>query len=308
MELSWLEDFLALANCANFSRAAELRNMTQPALSRRIRALEEWVGASLFDRTHQPVVLTEAGRVFRPSADEALRRLYQTREECREADGQAMASLRFAATHSLSLTFFPTWLRALEEGGPFGAVRLISDSLQACEQVMLQGHAQFLLCHHHPGVPGRLAADQFISRCVGHDRLLPVSAPTAGGKPRYGLPGAPGKPLPYLAYNTESGLGRIIAAAPGLVRAKSLLEPVFTSHLAAVLRAVALEGRGIAWLPFSLIEQDLQRGALIRAADEGWDIEMEIRLFRSRVRQTLAAEQFWLLLGEEAEAGMINAR
>lgn len=305
MELSWLEDFLALANCANFSRAAELRNMTQPALSRRIRALEEWVGAPLFDRTHQPVALTEAGRVFRPTADEALRRLFQSREECREADGQVTATLRFAATHSLSLTFFPTWLRSLEEGGPFGAVRLISDSLQACEQIMLQGHAQFLLCHHHPAVPGRLGADQFQSRCVGHDRLLPVSAPL-GGKPRYALPDAAGKPTPCLAYNTESGLGRIVAAAPSVVKARSLLEPVFTSHLAAVLRAVALEGRGIAWLPYSLIDQDLERGALVRAADETWDIGMEIRLFRSLARLAPVAEQFWALLGEESKENSIK--
>lgn len=307
MELSWLEDFLALANCANFSRAAELRNMTQPALSRRIRALEDWMGMSLFDRTHQPVVLTEAGRLFRPTADETLRRLFQSREECRESDDQRTATLRFAATHSLSLTFFPTWLRSLEGEGAIGAVRLISDSLQACEQVMLQGQAQFLLCHHHPAVPGRLGADQFLSRCVGHDRLLPVSAPL-NGKPRYSLPGKPGKPIPWLAYNAESGLGRIVAAASSLAKAQSVMEPVFTSHLAAVLRAVALEGRGIAWLPLSLIDQDLRCGALFRAADETWDIGMDITLFRALQRQTQAAEKFWRLLGEESAAAQASAR
>ena len=48
MNLSWLEDFLALAASGNFSRAAQERHMTQPAFSRRIRALEEWLGATLF--------------------------------------------------------------------------------------------------------------------------------------------------------------------------------------------------------------------------------------------------------------------
>ncbi len=51
MNLSWLDDFLALAASGNFSRAAEERHMTQPAFSRRIRALEEWLGAELFDRS-----------------------------------------------------------------------------------------------------------------------------------------------------------------------------------------------------------------------------------------------------------------
>ena len=62
MELVWLEDFNALAESGNFSRAADLRHVTQPAFSRRIRALESWVGVELFERSAQGAVLTEAGR------------------------------------------------------------------------------------------------------------------------------------------------------------------------------------------------------------------------------------------------------
>ena len=61
MNLSWLEDFLALAATGSFSRAAAARHLTQPAFSRRIRALEEWLGAELFDRSAQPARCTEAG-------------------------------------------------------------------------------------------------------------------------------------------------------------------------------------------------------------------------------------------------------
>lgn len=295
MELSWLEDFLALASCANFSRAAELRNMTQPALSRRIRALEDWIGASLFDRAHQPVALTDAGHLFRPAADEALRRLYQGREECRQAGNSAAAALRFAATHSLSLTFFPKWLRSFEGGVPFPAIQLISDSLQACEQIMVQNQAQFLLCHHHPDVPGRLSSLQYQSCQVGEDVLLPVSAPE-GAAPRFALPGTAKSSIPYLAYSVESGLGRIVAAARSGHGQRSWLDQIFTSHLAAVLRAVAIEGRGIAWLPRGLIAEDLENGTLVRAGDDGWNVAVEIRLFRSRTRLTDAAEQFWARL------------
>lgn len=44
MELKWLEDFTALANTLSFSRAAEVRNVTQSAFSRRIKQLEMWLG------------------------------------------------------------------------------------------------------------------------------------------------------------------------------------------------------------------------------------------------------------------------
>ncbi len=45
MDLNWLEDYLALAETLSFSRGAARRHVTQPAFSRRIRALEDWVGA-----------------------------------------------------------------------------------------------------------------------------------------------------------------------------------------------------------------------------------------------------------------------
>ena len=54
MNLIWLDDFLTLAASGSFSRAAQERHMTQPAFSRRVRALEEWLGVVLFDRSTQP--------------------------------------------------------------------------------------------------------------------------------------------------------------------------------------------------------------------------------------------------------------
>jgi DNA-binding transcriptional LysR family regulator len=296
MELSWLDDFLVLARCANFSRAAELRHTTQPAFSRRIRTLEEWLGTTLFDRTHQPVALTEAGLRFLPAARETLLRLNQAREECREIGHSASATLHFAATHSLSLTFFPGWLRALESGGPFGAIRLTSDSLQACEQIMLNSQAQFLLCHCRSGSPDLLDAEFFQSVEVGRDVLAPLIAPGHAAS-SLGLPGHLDHPLPLLAYSPESGLGRILADAGKSQAQLPWLEPVFTSHLAVVLRSMALEGRGLAWLPLSLVKDDLQCGALVHAGDSTWDVDVEIRLFRPRAALAPAAERFWALLG-----------
>jgi DNA-binding transcriptional LysR family regulator len=269
--------------------------MTQPAFSRRIRSLEEWVGTALFDRAHQPVTLTEAGRRFLPAARETLLRLDQVREECREAGHSASATLHFAATHSLSLTFFPSWLRALEANGPLGAIRLLSDSLQACEQIMIQGQAQFLLCHHSAGAPGRLDGEHFQSVKIGADVLSPYSAPGPAG-PKFQLPGTPGRPIPLLAYSGESGLGRMVTAAGGCPELAPGLEPVFTSHLATVLKSMALEGRGVAWLPGSLVAAELAAGTLVSAGDAGQDVAVEIRLVRPRAPLAPAAERFWALL------------
>jgi DNA-binding transcriptional LysR family regulator len=289
MEFSWLEDFLALVDTGNFNRAAEARHLTQPAFSRRIRALEEWIGASLFDRATHRVTLTVAGDRFRPIAEDLVRRLLQGREEIRQVADTTAASLRFAATHVLSLTFFPVWLRSLEARTRLGPVHLVSDTMRACEQIMRAGQAQFLLCHHHAALAGQLDAGPFRSVRVGDDVLMPVAAPDAAGRPRFALADAA---APHLAYSPESALGRIVEAA----RATTALDTVFTSHLATVLRAMALDGRGIAWLPRSLIAEDMARGTLVRAGGPERDAPVEIRLFRAKARQSPAAEAFWSAL------------
>src|ERR1700712_5284153 len=139
LDLAYVEDFRALVETGNFSRAAVLRSMTQPAFSRRIRALEDWAGTPLFDRDAQPITLTDAGQALQPGITDALRGLLQGREAAQAAASRSRATLRFAATHVLSFSFFPTWLRGLESGQPLEAVQLVSDSLQACERAMLEG-------------------------------------------------------------------------------------------------------------------------------------------------------------------------
>src|SRR6185436_1765912 len=114
MNLIWLEDFLVLASTGNFSRAAEERHMTQPAFSRRIRALEEWLGVVLIDRTTHPAALTEAGEWFQSVAQEILARVAQIPDEARAIADATSATLRIASTHALSFTFLPLWLRSLE--------------------------------------------------------------------------------------------------------------------------------------------------------------------------------------------------
>jgi len=294
MNLSWLEDFLALAASGNFSRAAEDRHMTQPAFSRRIRALEQWLGVELFDRSTHPATLTETGAWFRTTAQEILGRVARVPDEARAVASAGSATLRFAATHALSLTFLPQWLRGLESRTSIGPIQLVSDMLQQCEAWMQQGRVQFLICHTHAQAPSRLDTPDYRSLKIGTDTLIPVCAPDRAGRPRHALSTQARKAIPMLAYNTESGLGRLIRALLGPALQRARVEPVFTAHLAAVLKNMALDGRGVTWLPQSLIATDLQEGRLVEAGDADWQVIADICLFRPNSTLTPAAEAFWL--------------
>ena len=293
MNLSWLDDFLTLAASGSFSRAAQERHMTQPAFSRRIRALEQWLGVELFDRATQPAALTDAGLWFRSVAQDLQMRVARVPHEARAVAAASSATLRFAATHALSLTFLPQWLRGLESRTPIGAIQLVSDVLQQCEAGMQQGQVQFLLCHAHPRVPARLDPTAYPGLRVGTDTLLPVAAPGAGGKAGHVLSADAPSPVPVLAYSMESGLGRLLHALRADVLRQVRCETVFTAHLAAVLKTMALQGRGIAWLPHSLIESELQDGRLVPAGPASARVEVEIRLYRRAAPQPPAAEAFW---------------
>jgi LysR family transcriptional regulator, hypochlorite-specific transcription factor HypT len=291
MELIWFEDYLALAETLNFSRAAEARHVTQPAFSRRIRALEEWIGADLFSRTTHGVALTPAGLHFHNQAEVLTRALHQLRRDTLEVSGRSGRLLSIAATHALSFTFFPKWVRRNESVLALGNLNLISDSMQACEQMMLRGEAQFLLCHTHPDMSSRLETSQFKSIVVGADTLVPLSARSRNGRPRWSLGG--GEPVKYLAYSAQSGLGRIVAARWGAKDRAAAIETVFTSHLAATLLSMARAGDGVAWLPRTLAEEDISAGLLVEAGNRELEIPIEIRLFRPVARQGQAAESVW---------------
>lgn len=298
MEFAWLEDFLTLAECGHFSRAAERRNVSQPAFSRRVKMLEDWVGAPLFNRDTHRVELTPAGSEFRPIAEDVVRRIASGRDLVREVAQVSANTLRFTCTNVLSHTFFPTWLQQVEEQAPVAStVSLVTDNMVDCERLMVEGRAQFLLCHHHPAAQTVLDSTYFRAIDVGEDALVPVSAPSAAGSaaPLHALPGSLDAPVAHLAFSPASGMGRIIASTRTVEAPPSWLTPTFTAHLAMVLLTMARAGRGMAWLPLSLIEQDLESGRLVRSGPEPWSIPIKIRLFRPRARQSAAAEAFWNL-------------
>ena len=303
LDLNWLEDFLALAEHRNFSRAAEARHVTQPAFSRRIQALETWIGTPLVRRSPQSVTLNAAGEYLQHRAADITRDLHQMRRGALKVAGRERAALAIAATHALSFTFFPGWVRASAPMEALGTLNLVSDTMAACERILLAGEADFLLCHHHGRVPARFEADRFRSIVVGTDRLVPVTAPDAAGAALFKLPEADAEPVRFLAYSAPSGLGRILEAVGHSPGKGLLLDTVFTSPLAAALQTMARQGHGIAWLPQSLAADDIAAGRLVSAGDERFSVPVEIRLFRANDRKPALAEAFWQAVSRQSPVG-----
>jgi DNA-binding transcriptional LysR family regulator len=306
LDLNWLADFVVLTESGSFSSAAARRHITQPAFSRRIRALEQWTGAPLFERGPRAVTLTEAGRRLLPWAETLRRQVDEARTDARAGLRAPVEPLRIAATHSLSLTFFSKWSVAI--GGPFslGPVQLASESLAGCERLMGEGRVQFLLAHSHPATPVRLDPALFSSVLVGADALVPVAAP--GIAAAIDRKGGDSSAHPFITYSEDSSFGRVLAHHFTTLGTMTGLKPVFTSHHAGVLKVMALGGQGVAWLPRSLILAELDRGDLAPIGDHARrTIALDIRLFRPTARLCGAAESFWAAATAAAHGGSAPA-
>jgi DNA-binding transcriptional LysR family regulator len=292
MEIKWLEDFLSLVETHSFSRSAELRHVTQPAFSRRIRALEAWLGADLIDRTSYPTRLTPAGESFHSHAVALLAASNAARAEARGETPLAKDTLRFALPHTLALTFFPKWLASIESG--FGAVasRLIATNVHDAVMTLVEGGCDLLICYHHPRQPVQLDPARYEMLQLGLETLRPYSA-IAKGAVRYLLPGRAAQPLPYLAYTPNAYLSRMADLALEGAPKRAYLRKLYETDMAEGLKVMALEGHGVAFLPQSAVTRELKQKQLAAAGGAEWAVEMEVRIYRERQGSTPFVERLW---------------
>lgn len=284
METKWLEDFVSLAETNSFSRSAELRHVTQPAFSRRIQSLEAWLGSDLIDRTSYPTRLTHAGEVFYEQALAMLGQINNARALLRGKRPSTQTTVDFAVPHTLSLTYVPRWLTGLESA--FGEInsRLLALNVHDAVMTLVEGGCDLLLCYHHPRQPLLLDASQYDMISMGTEALRAYTRCNKQGVPEFEFPGTDNAPLPFLAYANNAYLGRMVDLILNDGRTPLHLEKCYETDMAEGLKMMALEGRGIAFLPESAVTREVKQKLLARAdcGSGAWEVNMEIRLYRER--------------------------
>ncbi|MDE2295954.1 MAG: LysR family transcriptional regulator [Gammaproteobacteria bacterium] len=279
MGLRFLEDFLTLAQTGNFSRAAEERHVTQPALSRRIKSLENYLGVELIDRTSYPITLTAAGISFRDAGLEIVKSLRAARRAAREIGAEDRSLVRVAALHSLAIHYYPRYYDAFYRSvGPF-KVHMLCENMQNCLQAFLEGSCHYLLVFSNPSVPLFLTSTSYPYLLIERDQLVPLCAPGPKGAPRHPLPGKPGAARPYLSYGANAYLGKVVDELRHAPGRQAFLETRYVDDLAESLKAMAAQGHGIAWLPRRTALAEIEAGTLVPAGDERWTAPLEVRIY-----------------------------
>ncbi|MEC5324160.1 MULTISPECIES: LysR family transcriptional regulator [unclassified Aurantimonas] len=277
MDLKLLEDALALLEEKTLSRAAARRNVTQPAFSRRIRALEDWAGVPLLERRANSVVLRASLTENEAEIRTLLKRLSRLRGQI-IAQGGRPQTVVLATQHALATDVFASLLDRFQDSSPDLALRLRTMNREDCISLFLHGEADLLLCYEARDFPP-LPFDASIERRIWmRDTLIPV----VGGSLRYRIDGdgGTGKALPLVGYPQSSHFGRLIERTGlnepfvqegGWVR----VESAFTLGVLELIRS----GVGLGWIPQSMCRRDLAAGNLVSLAGRHGSIPLDISLF-----------------------------
>jgi DNA-binding transcriptional LysR family regulator len=279
MDIRWLQDFLSLAEAGSFTVAADARHSSQPALSRRIQALEAWLGVELIDRSRYPTVLTPSGKLFRAHAAELIQKIIDSRAELQGEPTHASEQITFALPHALATARFPLWWKDWHEDAGRPGARLLATNVHDAVTTFVAGRADILICFHHAQQPIFLDPERYERVLLGTEWLRPYSA-ARRGQPIYRLPGAARMPVPLLSYSSGAFLGRMV----DLIRQSSpehlYAFPAFESDLADALMGMAVNGHGVAWLPEGTAEKALHEGKLRLAGDERWALPITVFAYR----------------------------
>ena len=251
--LDLLRGFEAAARHLSFTRAADELSLTQSAVSRQIKALEEHLGAALFKRQHRALLLTESGQLMYRAVADALRRIA-------EAAAQLRAPAR-TLTVSTTISFASLWLvprlAAFREAHPDIDIRVDANN----RLLDLAREAIEVAIRYAP--PSLVPADAI--RLFGEE-VMPVASPALLRRQPLATPADLGNHVllhyerpdggaPWLSWNAWLEVMKL----PPLASSRGALH---LTQYDQVIRA-AVDGQGVAIATTPLVKDLIRKGRLV---------------------------------------------
>ena len=262
MDWDKLRVFHAVASAGSLTHAGDALHLSQSAVSRQIRALEDSLGSTLFHRHARGLILTEQGELLFEATQAMVKRLDATAARIRDSENEVFGELRVTTTTGFGTLWLAPRLPALRAALPGVTV-----SLTALERLPDAKRAPYDLAVFFADSGGRVLEE---------DALMPVCAPALaqGVRRAEDL-----MRLPFLTDSSWSGDWRSWAA----VAAPGLREPRGTAHsLYALAVDEALAGAGVLIGHRALLARHLAAGLLVAPLGPEVPTTRALRLFRLR--------------------------
>jgi LysR family transcriptional regulator, hypochlorite-specific transcription factor HypT len=299
MDIRWLQDFLMLAETGNFTRAAERRNASQAAFSRRIQSLEAWAGAALIDRSGYPARLTPAGEQFRVRAAGIVAEAIEARTEVSGGMTGRPEHLRIALPYVLATSSLARWWPEWSNGRGLTCSVTLGNILELVTS-LLSDQVDIMFCYESAQQPVHLDAEGFERLEVADDRLAPFASRDLVSRLKLQLPPRAGT-VPLLMYTPGVYFARLVDLILDAQPQRLAGQRVIESDMSDVLRDLALGGNGIAWLPESCL-REMDSQLLARLGGENWTMPLSIIAFRRKDNRRPAVMRLWQKLAQGTRA------
>jgi len=287
MNVQQLRTFVAVVDRGSFSEAARALEISQPAVTMQIQALEAVLGTTLLDRRYRRVDLTEAGRSLLPHARSILEQIDDAREEISALSGSVSGHITIAASTTPGVYVVPRLLGAFVSAYPEVAVTIDVHDTSAVVDAIESGRAQL-------GITGAVVRGARVEfEQIGHDDLVLICPP---GHPLATIPGLTMADLAehsWIQREQGSGTRQVVET----VLAEHGLDPqelrviVELGTGEAVVSAVE-GGLGISIVSRHVAEKAIALGSVVQVDVAGLPVSRPFYLAMPKGTPTRAAEAF----------------
>lgn len=259
-------------------------------------SLEAWLGVALFDRSVFPMRLTAGGERFREKAAEIVQQVAEAKVVASGESALSRDLIRIAMPHVLATGRLSKWMSHWSQDTVV-RISVTTGSIHDIVTSLVAGSVDVLFAFSTPQQPVHLASEQYERFIIGDEVLRPYASPAFINRIPAPWPGTRRHPIPLLVYSPGVYLGRmadlIIDRAPETLHSSR----VFESELGDVLRQMASDGNGVAFLPDCCIDSDASK-KLVSLGGTPWTLPLSVIAYINRSGRRPAIQRFAKLLGK----------
>lgn len=299
-----LEDLLAFIELRNITLAAQRRNISQPAYSRRLKALEESENTLLVDRSGRPSVPTKALTAMKYEIEIALLALQKVSKGF-SIDTEFKDSITIASVHSLSSGSLPLAIQRVENLIDQSDIRIFSANQDICFQLLMTEQVSAMIAYEKADQPLQAPLDLVDKTVITTDQLIPVCSPDF--KPKLDTLIKNNQTIPLISYPPDIFLGRVMYNDV-VTRSSYKFSQKFLAGMSSVVLTAATVGLGVAWIPASVIRDEIKNNSLVLLKEKDFErIDLIVTMLQLRRKKSADMNTFWQEL-TVAIKDVINAK
>jgi DNA-binding transcriptional LysR family regulator len=298
MEIDQIETFLAVGSYGGFHRAAAALRISQPAVSARIRALEDSLGVKLFTRTGGTLTISPAGKALRPHAEQLLRDVTKARQAVHELQPSSSGTLSIAAALSVCTYFLPDVMKDYQSENPKVMVSLRSGTSVQVLKMVLDGEAEI-------GVARSLNHPEVETMTLRDDPLILVGHPQHPAAQRRRVRLEEVETMPLIFFDRGSSDWTLTQSL--FRRAGQLPNTVLEVETIEAAKRMVERKLGLSFLPQIAVIHELRKGKLVAVEIVNADVlgrNLDVIYPRHRAL-TRDAQRFLALLKTAATAAPV---